>query len=387
MRRKYLVGPFIIGLAAWTYGNGILPLLPLYAVELGASQAASGLFLASCFFCIAIGNMAPAILPKTFHHRRLLLIASGVPFVVLTWLSGHVANVFQLAVVTGILWFFAGVLGSQNATIIGLAAPEQERGTAFGIVGMTNGLGMLVGGLSVGYVADRFGYRGVFNSLAAFCLLIIVGGLLCIEPRVSPPPEASREPAASRRPIGGFLILLFGAQLLLAVTNGPASLGRSFSMSAGGFSKAAITLTAAIGGLVSLGLTLVMGWLSDRFGRRWILIASCVVFAAGLLLLGFSRSLWQFFVSAGLSAFAVILQGIGPSLVVDLDPAGNVGRGVSLYGSMFWVGSIAGMASTGYAFERLGLASTILASCFLPVAAAILLLFIREKTRTAAKMA
>jgi MFS family permease len=382
MSKKYLLGPFIICLAPWICGNGMLPLLPLYAIDRGGSQASSGLFLAFAFLCLALGNMAPAMLPRAFHHRRQLLIACGIPFSVLTWLSGRVTDVLQLAVVTGVLWFSAGVLFSQTSTLIGLAAPEKERGTAFGILGMTNGLGMLVGGLAVGYIADRFGYRGAFSALAPLGILIIIGGILCIEPRVSALPEEAPKPVTSGRPIGGLLTLLFLAQLLFAVTSGPGNLGRSFSMNAAKFSRSAITLTAALQGLVSLALPLGMGWLSDRFGRRWILIASCAATSAGLVLLAFSRSLWQFFVFAVLFAFFGVPQGIGPSLVVDLDPATNVGRRVSLYGSMFWIGSIAGMASAGYAIERMGVINPILLSCLLPVTAAILLLFVREKGGT-----
>jgi hypothetical protein len=62
MRRKYIVGPFSCGLAAWTYWNGSLPLLALYAIERGASQATSGHFLAFTYFCIALGNMVPGML-------------------------------------------------------------------------------------------------------------------------------------------------------------------------------------------------------------------------------------------------------------------------------------------------------------------------------------
>ncbi len=49
MRRKFLMEPFIAGLAGWTYGNGALPLLPLYALDLGASRTASGFFLAFAY--------------------------------------------------------------------------------------------------------------------------------------------------------------------------------------------------------------------------------------------------------------------------------------------------------------------------------------------------
>jgi MFS family permease len=117
---------FIISLAPWKYGNGTLSLLPIYAIDRGGFKVTSGLFLAFTYFCLASGSMAPAMLPRTFHHRRLLLVACGFPFIVLTWLSGRVTNVLQLAVVTGAIWFFGGILFSQASTLIGLATAEKE---------------------------------------------------------------------------------------------------------------------------------------------------------------------------------------------------------------------------------------------------------------------
>ena len=145
-----------------------------------------------------------------------------------------------------------------------------------------------------------------------------------------------------------------------------------------GFSRFAITLTAALSGSVSLGFPLLLGWLSDRIGRRWVLIGSYAVIAGSLVLLSFSRSIWQFCLFALLYSFLSVPSSLGPAYVVDIDPAGNVGRGVSLYQSLFWVGCIAGMASTGYAFERWGIAVPLLVSSLFPVAALIQLLFIRH---------
>jgi len=69
MRRMYLVGPILCSLACWTFGNGIAPLLPLCAIERGASRASSGLFFAFSFLCLALGTFAAGILPKTAAPR------------------------------------------------------------------------------------------------------------------------------------------------------------------------------------------------------------------------------------------------------------------------------------------------------------------------------
>jgi len=323
--------------------------------------------------------MTSGMLPETFRHRKLLLVASGVPFIVLTWLTGRVANVLQLAIVTGVIYLAAGVILSQATVLVGLEAGSEDRGTALGILGMTNGLGGLVGGLGVGYIADLFGYRGVFGSLAVFCILILIGGLVSIEPPASSPSRARVERAAGGGPLGGMLIFLLAATVLVAVTIGPGNLGRSLSMNARNFSRSAITLTAAIQGAVSIGFPLLLGWLSDRIGRRWIIVATFLAVSSSLVLLAFSRSLWQFAVFAVLYAFISVPLGIGPAYVVDIVHSRNVAKGVSIFQAMFWVGSITGMAFTGYAFEKLGIPIPVLVSAFFPIVGAILLLFIREK--------
>jgi MFS family permease len=358
-----------------------MPLLPLYAMDLGASQAGSGLFLAFAFLCLALGNMTPGVLRKAFRHRRLLLVASGVLMMVLTWVGGRVTSVLQLAIVTGAIWFLGGVVFSQGATLIGLAAEAKDRGTAFGILGMTNGLGSLIGGLAVGRIADRFGYGGAYEFLAVLCVLIVVGGLVSVESPVSTLSDTSHDASHDRRPLGSLLILLFVSQILMAVASGPSAIGRTISMNAGGFSKSAITLTGAIGGLVGLGISLFMGRLSDSIGRRRVLIASFLLTTASLMLLAFSRSFWQFCAFAVLNSFSGVLGAVGPAYAVDVDPQGNVGRNVSLFQSVGWVGNIAGMACTGYAFEKLGTGTSILIAGFLPVVAAVLLLLIRSRAR------
>ena len=364
----------------WTFGNGTLPLLPLYAMELGASKQISALFLSFAFLCLALGNGIPAVLPKGFRHQRLLVLAVAVPLIVLSWLAGQVTTVFQLALVTGASWFCAGVIFSQTATLVGLVAPVEDRGTAFGILGMTNGFGGLLGGLSVGYIAERLGYGGAFSILSGFVLLIIVGGFLLPRSPSLPmaEPKGSSDRGAERRRASLGLALLLAAMLLTALANATGNLGRSFLMAEGSFSKSAITLTAAVTGVAGLLLPFLMGRLADRIGRRWVLVASIAGTAASLLLLGFAHWEWQFYLFAALFAFLSAATAIAPAYVVDVEPR-NVGRSVSLVQSAFWVGSIIGMAATGLVAARLGTSRAVLISCAFPAAAVLLLLFMRKE--------
>ncbi len=79
MRRKYLIGPCLCSLATYTFGIGTGALLPLYAIQLGASKSISGLLFAFAYLCLTLGNMAPAVLPRGFRHRKVLLSSVEFP--------------------------------------------------------------------------------------------------------------------------------------------------------------------------------------------------------------------------------------------------------------------------------------------------------------------
>ena len=100
-----------------------------------------------------------------------------------------------------------------------------------------------------------------------------------------PRPELPRSMGAGARahPSAGT------CSLLLSVTNSTANLGRSLVMDQHGFSKLTINLTQSVSGAVGLCLSVALGWLSDRVGRRWVLVGSYALTGAAFLVLGFSR--------------------------------------------------------------------------------------------------
>jgi MFS family permease len=395
--KKYLVGPFLCSFAVWTVGNGTLALVPLYAIERGASAAGSGLFLAFAFGCLALGTFAPGLLPRRFAHRRMLLVATGILWVFVFLPTSRTTTLLAFAAGCGASYFLGGIVFTQATVLTGLAAPTQERGTAFGILGMTNGLGGFVGGVGAGWLADRFGFVGLWEGAAAAAILIIVGGLVSVESRAEqpmsggdpPPPDAGKSVPRSELPrsmgAGSMgLILLLGVSLLLSFTNSTANLGRSLVMDHHGFSKFTISLTQSVTGMVGLCLSFALGWLSDKVGRWWVLVGSCALTGAAFLVLGFSRPLWQFYAFAVLMAFLSVPTAIGPAYLMDVVPRESAARGVSFFQGVFWAGNIAGLVALGLAFDRLGTVASVLYSALFPAAGIVLLLLIRTRSKPAA---
>jgi hypothetical protein len=105
-------------------------------------------------------------------------------------------------------------------------------------------------------------------------------------------------------------------------------MGTSLAMSELGFEAAAISSTVAVTGAVVLPLPPLLGWLSDRLGRKRFLALGYLMGTASLLASAASISLWHFWISACLgSVMSNVNNSVGSALVTDLVPRASLGRG------------------------------------------------------------
>lgn len=114
----------------------------------------------------------------------------------------------------------------------------------------------------------------------------------------------------------------------------------------------------------------MIGWLSDRMGRKWLLNLCFLLGMAGLAILAAAAAQWQFCITAGLTS--LMLNGVGAvgsALVTDSVPRAALGRGMSLFNATTWIGGIIGMSLTGLAIQGLGAAVTFIGAAFLPLLA------------------
>lgn len=384
MNTLMLFGVVVCDCIVFTMGNGTLPLLPIYAKVLGASSATEGIYVAFAYLCLAIGTLIGGRLSDRLQSRRSLLVLAGALLVPLQALMGLTRNVFQLIATTGLLWLVAGVTLATVGAIAGREADAAQRGKVFGFIGVSAGVGSLVGGLTIGPIVDTWGYPAMFLVLACLTVLIPITALLTVK-------ETQKEPASKLRIvprpasfIGVAILLLLAAQLLGWVANGAGNMGRSISMNELKFSNTAITVTAAIGGLLSLPLPLVLGWLSDRIGRKKVLIASYVAGTACLLILRVSQKLWQFWLVAALLSLLAVSMSVGPALVADLVRRERVGTAVSLFQSAQWLGTIVGFVYSGFAFQSLGIRSALAVASIVGALAIVAALLIRDSPHSTA---
>lgn len=379
MSRRQLFALFACNLIFFTNGNALMSLLPVYVTDLGGDPSSVGYYLALAFFAAGAGTVATGWLSDRLGRRRLLLLVSGAAIVPLTWLMGQVSDITSLTLFTMANWFASGMLLTAINIIAGLSAPESERGRVFGLLSSCIALGGLSGGLTAGPIVDRWGFSALFGLATAFALLIPLMALLVREPVV--PSSAHQNAGGKGRTFTfttGFL-LLFVASVAAFVTNSIGVLARPLIMNDLKFDATAISGVTAIGGLIGLPLPFLIGWLSDRIGRKPLLILCFVANALGLLVIVGASASWLFWLSAALQLSMAASTAVGSALVTDLVPKESLGLSLSLFTSTNSVGFVIGFAGGGIAIEGLGMTATLLGGVALALIGTFLLFPIRDR--------
>jgi len=319
------------------------------------------------------------LLSDKLNRRKPLIIAAGVINVPIIWMIGRAPTVLHLAIFTGSTWFLAGFEAVLLNILTGLFADPATRGKVFGILTLTEGIIAILSGLTFGRIADVYGFPTLFITLAMLELILPVFALFLRDKsdRMETYHDLQRD--SGRKPqlrIGKAFGFLLSAQLFAGISIHVGSLGRSLTMTELGFSAAAITSTVAVGGLASMPLRPILGGLSDRIRREYILAILNTFTVIGLVILSLAESLVQFWIAFAFLYISFIRGPIGAALVTDLVPRESLGRGMALYSVANRIGGIVGFSITGYAIQQFGTSTTFVAAAVLPFIGFILMLAI-----------
>ena len=91
----------------------------------------------------------------------------------------------------------------------------------------------------------------------------------------------------------------------------------------------------------------ILGRMSDRFGRRPILLISLIGTLIGFLLLGFANTLWLLFAARILDGLTGGNISVAQAYISDVTDAKNRAKGLGMIGAAFGLGFIIGPASGG----------------------------------------
>lgn len=342
----------------------ISPILPVIGEELSIPDTLLGTLITAYSLMVGLFAIISGPISDRIGRRRILLVGTGIMAVSLVchYLVSDYFSFLAVRVFSGIA---GGILSGAAVSYVGDYFPYNRRGWALGWVMSGSAFGQIFG-IPMGVVlAGQFGFRAPFYLFAAtmgltFILLWIrlpqppirkKEGRLTVMGAISDYWVMLRQKAIAAASVAFFLMFL-GVSVYIVYF--PTWLERSV-----GFSTNQIATLFLVGGIANVLTGPKAGHMSDRVGRKLIVLLSCVgLFFVMLGTTFFIRSLWVAYPLFFLTMVLVAMR-ISPfsALLTALVPDHNRGSLMSLTVALGQVGFGLGGALAGPLYAEHGYAS------------------------------
>ncbi len=371
-----------------------MPFMAFYIRQLGVTGDAavarwSGLVNAAAGLTMAVFGPIWGLVADRYGRRPMVLrsMYGGVIVLLLMSLAQNVYHLLAFRLLQGVL---TGTIAALVA-LVASEAPRERAGFALGAMQSAVFVGFSAGPLIGGPLADALGYRVMF---ALSSLLLLAGGLL-VQFGVRETFVAA--PAASRPERDGFRAVLAGHGFIAAVLV-LLSLRYANSITAptfglfveqlygkGDYTNTVVGVLNAVGGFSAAIGAFMLGNVSDRWGHKRLLIASCVFGSIVSVGYAFVGGVWQL---GGLRLlFGLGAAGILPAanaIIRHSTEDHNMGRAYGLTTSAGSLGWMLGSLSGGEVAAAYGLrAPFVLMAAGIGLSALLVACFVRRDPRRA----
>jgi predicted MFS family arabinose efflux permease len=259
----------------------ISPILPVIGEELGIADAVLGTLVSAYALMVGIWAIISGPISDKVGRRRILLLGTGVMALALV-LHAFVVDYFSFLAVRVFAGMAGGVLSGAAVSYVGDYFPYNRRGWATGWIMSGSAFGQIIG-IPLGIVlAGRMGFRAPFLIFAvtmalAFLLILLkvpqpdvqrTKGPLTVSGAFDDYMKMLRRPEIAWAAVAFFMMFL---GLSLYVVYLPTWLEREL-----GAAPDAIATLFLVGGIANVLTGPQAGRISDRVGRKGIILVSCV---------------------------------------------------------------------------------------------------------------
>lgn len=266
----------------------IVPILPDIGRALDIPESLQGLLVSIYGVLAAFFSLIGGPVSDRVGRRGVLLLGCGIMAASLALhpLADSFASLLTMRALAGVA---GGLLGGATVAYVGDYFPYERRGWANGVMMSGFAAGQIVGIPGGTLLVDLFGFAAPFTAFAAILAIDFVLIWLFVP---QPPVVLERQitVGGALRKFGGLLAqsdtlaaaVAFALMFLSVssyVTFMPTWLEHTF-----GVDKQAIASLYLAGGVAAVVGNPLSGWLSDRHGRRGIILISCLGLAALQLL-------------------------------------------------------------------------------------------------------
>ena len=333
----------------------VYPLLPLFLTQtLGAGGAAVGLVEGVAEGIQNIFQGVSGSLADRTQRRKPIALAGFALSAVAKPLIGLAAAWPGVLGARFTDRLGAGTRGAPRDALIAASADEAHRGKAFGLESAGDNAGAFLGPVLAVLLLLllHVPMRGVFYLAAIPGALAFLMVLLVREGRAPPAAKVKFDAGLRRFPPG------YRRYLIAAAIFGLGNSSNAFlilQLRAQGASLQATILIYAVFNLVAALVSYPAGALSDRIGRRAVLLVSFAV--AFLAYAGFAvvhGALGVALLFGFYGVFPGLFRTAGKTLAVDLSPPNLRASGVGWYGATVGVTTLLASTAAGLIWDRFG---------------------------------
>jgi MFS family permease len=359
----------------------MLPLLPLYATELGAPPFVLGLLTSSFAVTNAVGQVGSGFLAERIGSRRTLTGGVGL-YASMNALIATAASAPWLLAWRSIAGFGGGAMIISERIYVAQLVDPARRAFSNGVISAAQSAGS-VAGPAVGSIAAAIGgLRAPFVLVALTSAIAFVGTLFL------PSPGTRRQPTVADGdtdeppiPVGQLATLLLANGALLASYGAFITTYAPLATTRLGWSILEVGIAFSFFGAGSIALGPWLGHMADRYGRRRVaILAPLPLTAFGL---GLVAGLPQvaifglaFLGGGGLTAFSAAWF----ALLADTAGERRLSRTFGIISAASSIGIVAGALAASQLWERVDITAGTLLAAVAPILAGLAMLAFRPRT-------
>ncbi len=359
MEKRTLVTLLLALFIAFLGAGIIAPIIPIYAVDLGATGLTLGLMIAA--FSITQGALQPVVGNLSDRKGRKRFLVAGLSIYAVVGLTYTLASSVEHLV---LIRLFHGV-GSAMITPIVMAyigdlAPQGQEGKYMGMLNIAIFAGFGGGPILGGVFRDMSGINSAFYTMSALTAASL--GLILA---LLPPGRSGREVQSApgllttlRRMLRnsrviGILLPRIGTMIVMIPTLGFLPILMDRLMGATGIEIGIVISTRTI---VNAGLQIPFGRIADRHNKVALILTGCLIASACVFLIPSATDLMQLvwlavFIGAG---EALIWPALGAIAVEEGHRYGQ-GSMMGVFSMAMSVGILIGSLVAGSFMDLIGL--------------------------------
>ena len=383
-----VVAVSLVSLLNDTSSEIIYPLLPAFlALSLGASPFAIGLIEGFAESVASLLKLVSGYLSDRFSSRKLPVFFGYALSAIIRPVLGFVTTWPQVLVVRMSDRVGKGIRGAPRDALIAESVSPEERGLAFGFNRAADNLGAVFGPIAgfllLFFIASNSENPTIleYQKVFLFASIPVVAALVIIvffvrekgpaAEHLAGPPSLSLKGFDPNFKRYLFVIALFtlsnstDAFLLLRANDA-------------GIPPVLLPLLWVSLHVSKVVSSLVAGDLSDRIGRKTLIIAGWVVYAlvyAGFAFVVSPWQCWGLFIIYG--TYFGLTEGVEKAFVADMVPAGKRGTAYGFYNLAYGITVFPASLLFGLAWDKYGAASAFLASAAVSIVAILFFFTIR----------